>query len=424
MALLDLSLVTRSLVRLVDEAIKLSPAKPVQPVTVTSMSPDRLAGDNVVGLYLYHLVEQAAHKNQVWRGRPDHPIRFSPLGLDLHYVVCAKSELTEEQGPYREQLLMGLALKALHDYPIIDDATTIGSATILDAALVGEENRLRLALRHVPVNEAISYWTAGSQPLRLSAYYEVSVVLLDREEVARGGGRVLTYGIDVLAGGLPRLATTRSTVRFAIPGEPPPREVEVQPAQVALGEEVTLLGTGLGGGAIALRVRASGWSTAREVGAGWGVNGGGDRVFATIHGDVDGEPTIPGTYTASLAVTRQGVRADGTAYTTTLLSNETPFLVTPAITAIGPVAGGVFAITGGLFADPRTPPQVAVHVRASIGGVQLVPGAPGALQEGEFAVVSPTEIELRLPPGALPGQPLPIRIEVQGAEAAPRWVTP
>lgn len=421
MSLLDLSLVTRSLVRLVTESINVSPAKPMQLVTVTSIQPSLLEGENTVGIYLYHASEQPQFKNRVWPGRPGDPIKFSPLALDLHYVVCTRSELGHAEGPYREQLLMGLAMKAFHDLPIVDDTTQIGGTTILEPGLIGGENRLRISLRNISASEAVTYWTAGKEPLRLSAYYEVSVVMLDPEEPSHGNGRVLSYGVDVLPGGLPRLSTSRNTVRFTIPGEPNAREVEVQPAQVALGDELVLVGGGLDG-AIDLRVRAFHWPAARPLGASWGVHGSADRLFATIQADVDGEPTLPGAYTASVAITRNGVRSDGSAFATTHVSNETPFLVAPSV-ALGPVSPvGEFTVTGGLFADPRTPP-IPTLVRVSIGGVVLdTKTLP--LDPGTFHVVSPTELRVRLPTGYAPGKPLGVRVEVQGSESAPRWVVP
>src|SRR5206468_137908 len=122
MALLDLSLVTKTLVEVVKRAINASPAKPGGVINITGLPPDRLGDlDNAVGIYLYHCVEEAAIKNAYWRGRPQQPIRFSPIGLNLHYIVSAHSKNELSEGPYREQLLMGLTTKALHDYPIIDD---------------------------------------------------------------------------------------------------------------------------------------------------------------------------------------------------------------------------------------------------------------------------------------------------------------
>jgi hypothetical protein len=61
-------------------------------------------------------------------------------------------------------------------------------------------------------------------------------------------------------------------------------------------------------------------------------------------------------------------------------------------------------------------------VRASIADVQLVPGTAGSLAPGEFAVTSPTTIEMCLPSGAVPGGFLPVRVVVNGAESPPRWV--
>lgn len=416
MALLDLSRVTRTLVTLVREVITASPASPA-PLVVTSLPPDKLTEDNSVGIYLYHLSEEAAVKNQPWRGRPDTPIRYSPLGLNLHYVVTAFSTATDEHGPYREQQLMGLAVKALHDYPVIDDATELFGVKILDSLLVGDENKLRVSLRHVPVSEAVSYWTAGSHALRLSAYYEVSVVLLEPEEPTAARGRALSWGVETFLGGLPRLTGSRSTVRFTIPGETTVRAIEVQPAQAAIGDEVVLFGTGLGGGTVDVLVRGPGWADAVAVGPAWGVSGAGDRVFFAIAELIDAISTLPGAYTAAVRLTRTITAADGRTSTATVSSNETPFQIAPAVAITGPVAG-VYTITGGRFSDPATP----VVTRVSVAALVLTAGAAGALNPGEFAIGSPTEITFALPLGAASGAHLPVRVIVNGSESPPAWV--
>lgn len=429
MAFLDLSLVTRTLVRLVDEVVKISPVRPGLPpappvtVTVTSLPPDKLQDDNMIGIYLYHLAEEGALKNQPWRGRPETPIRYSPLGLNLHYVVTAHSTVNDQYGPYREQLLLGIALKALHDYPVVDDYTTIGGTPILDGDLLGDDNQLRLSLRHVPAAEAVSYWTAGSQPLRLSAYYEVSVALIEPDEPTVAGGRTLTWGVETFIGGLPHLTASRSTVTFTIPGESSARKVEVQPAQVALGDELALVGTGLGGGVIDVEVRGPGWAAPSTVEPTWGVSAVGGQVYVTIRDQLGGVPTLPGAYTAAVAITKTTTLANGSTKVTTVQSNQTPFQIVPEVVvgAVAPLTG-VFAVTGGLFADPRTTDAVPVVVRPSIGGLQLTAGTLGALVPGEFAVVSPTELQLRLPPGAVSGLDLPVRVIIDGSESAPAWV--
>jgi hypothetical protein len=420
MALLDLAFVTKTLVEIVRRSIAASPAAPSQTVNVTSLPPDRLTEDNTVGLYLYHFVEDAAQKNHVWPNRPSTPIRFSPIALNLHYVLCAHSEAQGSDGPYREQLLMGLATKALHDYPIIDDDTTVAGFKVVPAGMTGDENKLRIALRHVQANEAVSYWTAGSNPLRLSSYYEVVVVFVEPDDPTTAGGRVLAYGVDAFVGGLPKLDGSRSAVTFTIPGQTVARTVEVQPAQVAIGQQLTLHGRALGGGAIALLVRGPNQADAVDVGPSWGVSGFGDDVTAVVQDDLDGTPSLAGTYAASIRITRTTTLSDGTIETQEIASNETPFQIVPTVSNVGaPSSGGVFTVTGKIFQDPGLP---AGMVRASIGGAALVPGTYNALAPGDFAVHSPTEIQMRLPAGAVSGRFLPVRVLINGSESGPQWV--
>ena len=57
MPLLDLSAVTKTFVKLLDESIKASPAWSGTFPLVSPAPPDRLDGaDNVLGFYLYHVI--------------------------------------------------------------------------------------------------------------------------------------------------------------------------------------------------------------------------------------------------------------------------------------------------------------------------------------------------------------------------------
>jgi hypothetical protein len=106
------------------------------------------------------------------------------MGLNLHYLLTAHSDLEDATGTRREQLLMGLGMKTFHDYPVIDDSTEIADekgmlVKILEAIeLAHEQNCFRVLLQPLPADHAVTYWTAGSMALRLSAYYQVCVTLL------------------------------------------------------------------------------------------------------------------------------------------------------------------------------------------------------------------------------------------------------
>jgi len=81
MAILDVSLVTKSLRRLILENVKESPAwKPRDAPAISPMPPDKLKAETM-GLYLYHMVEDPALKNQPpASGSSDPvPVRYTPM---------------------------------------------------------------------------------------------------------------------------------------------------------------------------------------------------------------------------------------------------------------------------------------------------------------------------------------------------------
>ncbi len=429
MSLLDLSRVTRTFITLIDEAIKASPAwappPPAPPLPnpdVIALPPDRLEGDNVVGLYLYHMSEDASVKSRAWPNRPPAPVRFSPMGLNLHYVLSAHSDLPSNTGPYREQLLMGLAAKALHDYPTIDKDTQIKGVPILDPGL--GDDRVRITLRPVPPNEAVSYWTAGSKPLRLSCYYEVSVVLMDPEEPETGGGRVLLYGIQTFVSPAPSLTSSRSVVTFRLPTETTDRKVDAQPARAAPGEEVTFFGADLVGDQLALLIKADRWTDAEEADAAWGAVFAGDRVFATVQTTAGAKAVLPGTYQATVKVIRRFTMPDGSVKDVAQTSNATPFQVVPAVVVPPPpYPGGEVVITGNTYQHADLDPDA---IKIFLGGVALtrwisVP-ISGPFSPGMFRIVSATELRILIPTALPSGSDAQLRVIINASECAPRWV--
>jgi Pvc16 N-terminal domain len=426
MATLDLSLATQALITLVFESIRSSTAWPFADPDVTGLPPDAVAGDSAVGLYLYHLTEEPTLKNQAWSGRPDAPLRFSPMALNLHYVATAKSGLAEGLAPLREQLLLGLTARALRNHGTIDDLTVVNGVQVLPSGLRNAGNRLRVTLRPVPPNEAVSYWTAGSQPLRLAVYFDVSALLVEPDEPETGGGRVLTYGIQTFLGSAPRLDTSRSTVTFRVPGESVDRTAEVQPARVTYGQLASVLGNSLAGDAVTLVVRHGAWTDAEDADASWGVVASSDRVYFAPSHDVASRTAQPGTWTAAVRVTRNVAQPDGTTRPVAQLSNEVPWQLAPEVRTISAVAAdGTFTVDGGPFSHnplvTRMPQNV---VRAYTGTTELALVTTTPLAPGQMRVVDDSRVELRLPDGFPRGAPMLLRLLVNGAESLPQWVRP
>ena len=419
MALLDIGAVTRTLMKIIDLSVNLSSDWPAASpaLTVSPMPPDKLAGDAVAGLYLYHVTEDAAFKNQPPpSGVTD--LRFTPMALDLHYVLTARSG-DNDAGTLTEQLIMGLAMKGLRDVPMIDDTTLVHGQPVVDGGMSLRDNYLRIVLHPVPAAEAVSYWTAGSSPLRLSAYYQASVVLLEPDPPPRGAGRVLVYGIQTFTTGTPRLDASTSVLAFQLPGESRPRQVSTQPAQVTqlgAGDPFTLTGSALTGGAATLLLRQVAATTPVVADAAWQLQVTAAGATARAQVSASGTPTPPGLYAASIRVARQSRGPDGAIRATTQVSNEVPLAIAPGISALGtPDATGKFSITGTGF----TPADAVVLY---LGDVHAQPGNAAALAPGEYAVIGATSLDARLPAGTPSKALVPVRVIVDGSEGPPNWV--
>src|SRR5690606_21575681 len=134
-------------------------------LNVVPLPPDSLTGDNTLGFYLYHIGEESQNRNAYVPGVSDVPVRYIPLDLRLYYLLTAHSSLDNGTGTLREQLMMGLAMKGLHDYPQIMDDTVVAGIQPLPLSLRGNDNCFRITLMNTPVSNAVDYWTAGSSPL-------------------------------------------------------------------------------------------------------------------------------------------------------------------------------------------------------------------------------------------------------------------
>jgi hypothetical protein len=432
MSVLDLSLVTTTLLRLLKARVDplwaefFPPVPPPPTITYTGVSSDKLK-DNSLAMFLYSATEDAQFKNQppIYQDNP--PVRFTPMGLQLQYQLV--SHVDDSGDPdaaiLRSQRLFGLALKTLHDFPSIDKTTQIAGSVVFPVQLQGTDNVFRITLKNIPPNEVTNFWTAGNQFVRLAAYYEVSATLLEPDRPVMKGQRVLRYGVQIFVNGAPRLDTSRSTVTFRIPGESTDRTADVQPAEGASGEDLFFDGTDLNGDSTSLMIRKVGWDDAQEVSTDWGVVAGPVSISASVQNAAGTKDIVPGVYSASARVTRFRTMPDGSTRAFPQESNQVPFTVAPSITSpahnvVAVAVGNIVTVTGGVFQHADVAPE---GVRVFVGA-EPVPLEPvGPLSAGHFEVTSATQLRIRFPlTGVTSNTTLPLRVIVNGAENAPRWV--
>lgn len=429
--LLDLSLVTQALVNLIGKYINPDPNLPViSGLTVSPEPRDKLTLDNAIGMYLYHITEDAHFKNLPTLSADSPPLRYTPMGLNLYYQLSTHSTAPADARIYKEQLLIGLAIKALRDYSIIDDSTQIPVAPlppynfVFPTDLRNADNRFRISLLPITHNEALNLSSSGEHRLRLAVYYQVSVALLEPEKPTLRAGRVLKYGVFTFTRGAPRLDGSRSTVTFKLPGETSASVVETQPAEVYVrnivintGGEIIFFGSDLTGDTTTLLIRNKRSTEPIEVGTEWGVTATDDRVFAVVYPMAGSLMILPGMYSAAAKVITHQMGPDNKMRTFIKTSNEMPFIVTPRVdTPIAQPVAGVFTVTGGVFKHPDIE-----SIEVFVGSNLLKAGS--AANPGEFEV-SATELKFQFPNiGIITGEIVPFRVIINGAESAPNWVT-
>lgn len=437
MALSNIADVTRSIISVIEWALRQSGDWPVggEPA-VLPLPPDRMT-EAGLSVFLYHVQENTYNKNMHLPSSPmpgQQPAQSAPMGLNLFFQVCARSagENPSADDLFQEQLMMSIALQVLHDYAEINDSTELeqppaAPINVLNQfGLRGRTNRFKISLQPMLHNESVHFWTAGQSSLRLAAYYEVSVVFLEPKRVARPVGRVLTYGTFVFTEGAPQLTATRNTLAFTIPGEASPRQIDLQPAQVPPGALFELLGVNLGGDIIDVQlVNTLLPGGSAVVDAAWTLTRtGADRLTVTVQPTIvtPGGPVavLPGLYAAQVLITRRRALPTGQLRDFKYVSNQFPVTISPRIDAVSAPAAGRITVTGYLFQDASLPPDsVQVYVGDHRLDRRTAAGNPAA---GQFRITAANTLVVSLA-GLDSGKVLPLRVLVAGAEAAPRWVT-
>jgi hypothetical protein len=143
----------------------------------------------LVSLYLFHASPNAAHRNTFPQGGQARTVPEQPLALTLYYLLSAhavKSYLHEQQA-------MSLALKYLHEHPVM-------TAAVPRRPPQTHVERFTLTMEPQTIDEVGRLWLALATPLALSAIFRAEVVFIAPEEPpAVAVGIVLEPHVDAVA---------------------------------------------------------------------------------------------------------------------------------------------------------------------------------------------------------------------------------
>ncbi|MBT8058719.1 MAG: DUF4255 domain-containing protein, partial [Gammaproteobacteria bacterium] len=209
-------------------------------VSVTTLPPDEVSAGSTdqLNLYLYGTEVHAAFRNEPMRGTvpPGQP-GVPPLALVLRYLLTSYGDNED----FSVHEAMGKGMLVFHDHPILNKSQIDG--LVPDGQLTGQVEKIKITPIPMSLDDMSKLWTSFQTEYRLSAAYEVSVVLIESEKAAGAPLPVLRRGEeDQGATVLPSPAPQITGFRFP----------HSKPA-ANLGDTVTLLGEHLSGQGLAIR---------------------------------------------------------------------------------------------------------------------------------------------------------------------------
>jgi uncharacterized protein DUF4255 len=431
-------------------------------VEVTDLPPEEAEKETGPGLnlHLYHAVETPYLRNEF---PPDdsgpNPISRTPLPLTLYYAVTAHAIVLNKPDIKSQQRMMGLAMKSLHDFPVIDERLelmdpSLGTLVkILDKDMVGGHNRIEVMPRQLAPEESLPFWSAvQNHTVRLTAYYEVRSTLIFPDEATAKPGLVTAFALGVGSAGLPTLTGSSSTQTVTLPALSGGATLSspVSPAIAALGataapagNHVVLHGTDLGDGTDAKLVFTSpGFAqlvppvdeaiVAPASNPAWKFLIYDDRIEFDVQSEVHieapaGFRTIeirPGPYAVGLLRENQLYTEEGATTLSTAQSNRISISVGPRIKNLAIVAGpriDVVLEPGVDCTEPENKLQLAIAGKIYVR-VAAFTGDP-TKDPGTFIVAA----------GKVTADPLfdpadgatrMVRFAVNGVDAQPVWLEP
>lgn len=386
LAIAAVSAVLRDL--LIDGLIDHDVSGSVGNVTISLLPPDRVVRTteaSQLNLFLYQVSPNSGWRNE---GLPSRDadgrqrLENAPLALNLHYLLSAYS--AEE---LHAEILLGYAMQLLHENPVLprqairtalDPAPDVGDTlppalrALADSGLEHQVEQIKITPEALSTEDLSKLWSATLSPLRPSAAYQASVVLIQAREPARAPLPVITRNVRVQTGSLPLLEAVT-----AASGQP----------VVELNEVVILRGLALWGSDRTVLLRNETFGIQEEIAATSGESG--DELRFTIP-LADAARFPVGTYRVSLRLQRPGEANPR-------ITNQVAFILAPSVTDLPP------------------PPVV----RNPAGAAQFSLGVQPPVRDGQQAAVVLGDREVPAQPFTAPASTLSFVVPEAPAAPAP-----
>jgi Pvc16 N-terminal domain len=287
-----------------------------------------------LNLFLYQTAINGAWLNQdmprqVRPGETGVP----PLALNLHYLITAYGRGESDNDALSHRVLGG-AMSVLHDHPVLGRGEI--SVALPNNDLGEQFERLKITMLPMALEEMSKLWMVFQTQYRISAAYEVTVLLIDSRAPVRAPLPVLKRGegdrgVTTVAGLLPS-----------------PREIQPPNSQPAarLGEDIAIIGEQLTTADTTVRFTSSRLTQPIQLKPTNGTKPG--ELLVHLPSKTEDTSALsrwaPGFYNVALVVKKTSVPA--------MASNEVAFTLAPQ-TSVTPrnAAAGTINLT--LTCEPR-----------------------------------------------------------------------
>jgi len=391
---LAIAAVTETLRAILEKAYEGGTAVTTVPPIVVNQG-GGVAGSRL-NLFLY-----ATAMNAGWRNDPipsttkPGETGYPPLAVNLYYLITPFDD-----GPSSDDhVVLGKAMRALHDNPVLDPALI--QRAIPNNDLANQIERIRIVPQPLTIDEMSKLWTMFQAPYRVSAAYMATVVLIDSQRAPKTPLPVLSRSKDDrgpealgnIQSPFPQLETIeyQTTLQFA----------------ARLGESFAVTGSRLNGTKATLNLR----HPIRKVPAALVADPGGSstRLNFTLPPDTEGaaKDWPAGNYVAS-AVIENG--ADTAPPTNDIALTLAPrFTITPPAQAVDGDGNATFQV------HTRPPLFFGQGVYLLVGDRAIQPLSP--FGPGSSDPPPPPVSDLTfVMPNAVPGKFF-VRLRIDGADS-------
>jgi hypothetical protein len=151
---------------------------------------------NQVNIFLYHVLPNASVRNMdMPRTVKPGESAIPPLALDLQYLITAYGKGDDDRLAHR---ILGRGMRVLADFPLVGvsnlfDPTEI-SSLLSDSNIDHQPEHVRITQLPISMDELSKLWMMFQADYRISAAYQVSVVLIESLQPVRSTLPVLKRG--------------------------------------------------------------------------------------------------------------------------------------------------------------------------------------------------------------------------------------